>query len=131
VAFRVLADAVLVVHLAFIVFIAVGALLAWRWPGLVWVHLPAVAWGVGIVTIGWACPLTPLEKWLRRSAGEEAYSGGFVDRYVEGVMYPEELTPLLRTLAAAAVVVGYVGVLRRRRTVGDSEGRASRASGAL
>ena len=114
--FRLLADAVLVVHLAFIVFVAVGALLTWRWPRLLWVHLPALAWGVGIVTIGWDCPLTPLEKWLRRRSGDDAYRGGFVDRYVEGVVYPEELTPLLRTVAAAAVLFGYVVLLRRSRT---------------
>lgn len=113
-AFRVLADTVLVVHLAFIVFVAAGALLAWRWPRLVWIHLPAAVWGAGIVLIGWDCPLTPLEKWFRRLGGEDAYTGGFVDRYVEDVVYPEELTPLFRTLAAAAIAVGYAGLVRRR-----------------
>ena len=112
--YQALADAVMVVHLAFIVFIAAGGLLAWRWPKLVWVHLPAVAWGVGIITIGYECPLTPLEKFFMRRAGDDAYAGGFVDRYVEGVIYPEELTPVLRGVAAAAVVVGYAGLLYRR-----------------
>jgi hypothetical protein len=113
-AYDVLADAVVVVHVAFIVFVAVGALLAWRWRWLVWLHIPAVAWGVGIIVVGWVCPLTPLEKWLRRQDGR-SYEGGFVDRYLEGVVYPEDLTPLLRTLAAVLVVVGYAGLLRRRR----------------
>lgn len=115
VTYRVLADAVLVVHLAFILFVAVGGLLAWRWPTLVWVHLPAVAWGAGIIAIGYDCPLTPLEKFFIRRAGDDAYAGGFVDRYVEGVIYPEELTPILRGVAAACVVIGYAGVLFRRR----------------
>ena len=110
-----LADAVVVLHLAFILFVAVGALLAWRWPWLVWAHVPAAAWGVGIVTIGWECPLTPLEKWLRERGGEDAYPGGFVDRYVEDVVYPEELTPLLRGLAGVAIVLGYVGLVRHRK----------------
>ena len=109
-----LADAVVVVHLAFILFVAVGALLAWRWPRLVWLHVPAVAWGVGIIAIGYECPLTPLEKWFRRRAGE-SYEGGFVDHYVEGVVYPDDLTPLLRTIAAVVVVVGYVLLIRRER----------------
>ncbi len=112
-AFDVLADAVTVVHLAFIVFVAVGALLASHWRRLVWLHVPAVAWGAGIIAVGYDCPLTPLEKWLRRRAGDEPYDGGFVDRYVEGVIYPAEITPLLRTIAALLIVAGYVRFFRR------------------
>lgn len=111
--FDVLAGVVLGVHLAFILFIAAGALLAWRWPWLVWLHIPAVAWGVGIIVIGYECPLTPLEKWLRRRDGGEGYEGGFIDRYIENVIYPEEYTPLLRALAALMIVTGYVGLFRR------------------
>ena len=119
--FEVLAGVVVVVHLAFILFVALGSLLAWRWPRLVWLHLPAVAWGVGIIVIGYDCPLTPLEKWLRRRAGDDSYEGGFVDRYVEDVIYPEELTAVLRALAAAMVVAGYVRLFgrdwRRQRSI--------------
>ena len=111
--YDVLADAVVVVHLAFILFVAAGALLACRWRWLTWLHLPALAWGVGIIAIGWTCPLTPLEQGLRRRAGD-SYEGGFVDRYLEGVVYPEELTPFLRGVAAVLVVSGYVLLLRRR-----------------
>jgi hypothetical protein len=113
--FDVLASVVMVVHLAFIVFVAVGALVAWRWPRLVWLHVPAVTWGVGIVVIGYECPLTPLEKWLRRRAGGGGYEGGFVDRYVEDVIYPEEFTSLLRALAAVMIVGGYVRLFRSDR----------------
>lgn len=111
--FDVLAGVVMVAHLAFILFVAVGALLAWRWPRLVWLHVPAVAWGVGIIAIGYECPLTPLEKWLRRRAGADAYEGGFVDRYIENVVYPEEFTSLLRALAAVMIVTGYVWLFHR------------------
>jgi hypothetical protein len=100
---------------AFIVFIAVGGLLVWRWPRLMWLHAPALAWGVAIITIGFTCPLTPLEKHLQRLAGQRGYAGGFVDHYIENVIYPQRLTPLLRTLAAAAIVVDYAGLLNRRR----------------
>lgn len=111
---RVVADAVVVVHFGFILFVAVGALLAWRWPRLAWAHLPALAWGVGSVTIGFPCPLTGLEKAARRRAGG-GYEGGFVDRYVEGVVYPEHYTSLLRALAAVLVVAGYAVLVRRLR----------------
>jgi Protein of Unknown function (DUF2784) len=113
--YRLLADLVVLVHFAFIVFIAVGGLLVCRWPRPVWLHVPALAWGVAIITIGFTCPLTPLEKHLQRLAGQRGYPGGFVDHYIENVIYPQRLTPLLRTLAAAAVVVGYTGLLNRRR----------------
>lgn len=107
------ADVVVAFHLAFLVFLATGSLLAWRWPRLVVPHVPSVAWGVLSITVGLACPLTPLEKQLRRSAGEQGYAGGFVDRYIEGVVYPEQYTPLLRALIATAVVVGYLGLIQR------------------
>jgi Protein of Unknown function (DUF2784) len=109
--YRLLADLVVVIHLAFIVFVAVGALLAWRWPLLVWAHVPVVVWAVAIVAIGFTCPLTPLEKFLRRRAGAEAYDGGFIDHYLDGVVYPGRYTPLARAFVAALIVVGYAGLL--------------------
>jgi hypothetical protein len=80
---------------------------------VIWLHVPSVVWAVGIITIGFPCPLTPLEKYFRRRGGEGPYEGGFVDRYVEGVVYPEALTGLLRAIAAVAIVVGYAGVARK------------------
>ena len=109
-----LADLVVVVHFAFIILIAAGGLLAWRWPWpwLIWIHVPAVAWGIGIVTVGWDCPLTGLEHELRDRAGESV-NDGFIDRYVEG--------PLSRAVHGrpagtrdAAVVIGWVGFVVRR-----------------
>lgn len=111
--YGILADAVTVAHLAFILFVAVGALLAARWPWLVWAHVPALAWGVGTVTVGFTCPLTTLELALRTRAGQRGFEGGFVDRYVEGVIYPERSTTALRVLVAVAVVAGYVAFYRR------------------
>jgi hypothetical protein len=122
VVFRFLADAVVVLHFAFVVFVAVGGLLAWRWPWVLVPHVPAVIWGVGIVTVGYDCPLTPLERYLRERGGERPGTGGFIDRYVEGVIYPEDLTPLLRTLAAVLIAVGWAGAIVRLR-------RARRAPG--
>ena len=63
--YRLTADAVVILHLSFIVFVVCGGFLAWRWPRLIWVHLPAAAWGTAIELFHWTCPLTPLEKWLR------------------------------------------------------------------
>ena len=113
--YRLLADATVLVHFAFIVFVAVGGLMAWRWPRLLWLHVPAVAWGLSIVTVGYVCPLTPIEKYFRRRGDAEAYEGGFVDRYIEDVVYPDEYTPHVRLVAAALIAVGWAGVAWRLR----------------
>ena len=117
--YRLLADGVVVLHAAFVLFIALGGILAWRWPRLLWLHVPAVLWGAGIVLVGYECPLTPLEKWLRRRGGEDAYDGGFIDRYVEDVVYPEEYTPALRALAAVLIAIGWLGSWHRRPVASD------------
>lgn len=113
--YRVLADAVMLVHFGFILFVVGGPLLAWRWPRLVWAHVPALTWAAAAVTISVPCPLTPLEKRLRRLAGEDGYEGGFIDHYIEGVVYPGEYAALLRALAVVLIAVGYAG-FRHRRT---------------
>ena len=110
--YRVLADAVVVVHFAFVVFVVVGSLLARHRPALVWLHLPALAWAVGIVAVGYECPLTALENHLRRLGGERPYPGGFVDHYIENVIYPQRYTPLVLTLAAMVIAAGYAGLVR-------------------
>lgn len=129
--FRLLADLVVAAHFLFIIFIAVGALLAWRWPRLCWLHLPAFIYGAVIITVGFTCPLTPLEKHLRRLGGQQEYAGGFVDHYLTGVIYPEKLTWLAQALVATAVVVGYAGLARtriRRRTSAKADGTAAHPS---
>jgi hypothetical protein len=115
VVYRLLADGVVIVHFGFILFVALGGLLAWRWAHLLWPHVAAVAWGAGIVAIGWTCPLTPLEKHFRRLSGEQGYARGFVDRYIEGVIYPERYTAALRVLVALLIGVGWLGLYLRQR----------------
>jgi len=113
--YRLLADLVVVVHLLFIVFVAVGSLLAVRSPRLVFVHVPVVLWAAAIVTIGFTCPLTPLEKAFRERAGTTSYDGGFIDHYLDGVVYPGRYTTVARLLVAVAILVGYLVLLARRR----------------
>ena len=110
---RILADMVVVVHLAFIVFVAVGGLMAWRWPKVLWLHVPAVVWAAGIVTVGYPCPLTSLEDDLRSRAGDRVYPGGFIAHYLDNVLYPERFKALARLLVALLVVLGWVGVAIR------------------
>jgi hypothetical protein len=86
--YRIAADLVVAVHLLFICFVVGGAFLAWRWPKIIWVQLPAMVYGALIEFIGFTCPLTPLENYLRRHAGEAGYRGGFIGHYLISVIYP-------------------------------------------
>ena len=105
---RLAADVVLVLHLAFVVFVVAGGFLTWRWPAVGFVQLPAALYGVLIELVGFRCPLTPLEKWLRRKAGSAGYEGGFVEHYVVGVLYPGEFTTTVKVVLAGAVVAANV-----------------------
>ena len=118
--YRLLTDLVVLLHAGFVAFVAAGGLLVWRRPRLAWVHLPAVVWAVGIEWSGAICPLTPLEVWLRRRAGQTGYRGDFIDHYVLPLLYPAGLTRELQIgLGAAALLLNlvvYGWCLRRRRT---------------
>ena len=118
-----LADAVLLTHAVFVAWVVFGVLAVWRWPRLAALHLPALAWAIWIEASGRVCPLTPLEVSLRREAGESGYTGGFIDHYVGGVLYPAGLTreaqwTMAGLLIAANVVVYGLLVLRAARRRG-------------
>ena len=113
-----LADLVVVLHFLFIVFVALGGLLALRRPRAAWWHLPVAVYGAAIEFVGWTCPLTPLENRLRAAGGGTGYEGGFVDHYILPVVYPgltRETALVLGGLVVAINVVIYAIVIRRRR----------------
>ncbi|AOY01742.1 DUF2784 domain-containing protein [Jeongeupia sp. USM3] len=117
--FRLLADAVLLIHLAFIVFALFGGLFALRWRWAPLVHLPAAAWGFFVELTGRICPLTPLENALRARAGQVGYSGSFIEHYLLPLIYPAGLTRDVQSLLAGIVVLVnvaiYVWLFARRR----------------
>lgn len=110
---RWLADAVLVLHGLFIVFVMIGAFGVMRWPRLAWLHLTAVAWAVYVAAAGRICPLTPLENTLRQAAGEAGYSGGFIEHYLLGAIYPDGLTRSVQIGLGVFVLVLNVALYAR------------------
>jgi hypothetical protein len=115
---RILADVVLVSHATFVLFVAAGGFLVLRWPRVAWAHLPCALYGAAIEMVGWTCPLTPLEQGLRRAAGEAGYTGGFLDHYLRGALYPTDWEHIHVALGIALVlgnVVLYGLALRRWR----------------
>ena len=118
--YRLLADVVVVLHFAFIVFVVLGALTAYRWPKMVWAHIPCALWGAWIEITGGICPLTPIEVRFRRMGGTEGYGGGFIEHYLVPIIYPSGLTQadqlLLGGLVVAVNLGAYGFLLWRRRS---------------
>jgi len=114
---RVLADAVLVLHVGFVVFVIFGALLALRWRWAAVVHLPAVAWGVWIELVGGVCPLTPLENRLREAGGGTGYDESFIEHVLTPLLYAGWMTEAVRIGLGVALlmlnVVLYAWLWRR------------------
>jgi hypothetical protein len=104
------ADLVVLLHLGFILFVLFGGGLVLVWRRAIWVHVPAVVWGCLIEFSGWYCPLTPLEQSLRLAAGEVGYSGGFVEHYIVGLIYPSGLTREIQILLGCVVLIVNVSV---------------------
>ena len=121
----IIANLIVVVHLAFVLFVVLGGWLALKRPGWAFVHLPAAFWGAMIEFRGGFCPLTPLENWFRRAAGESGYDVGFLEHYLLPLLYPVELDRRLQlTLGTLVIVVnlvlyGWLLVRRMRRRSAD------------
>jgi hypothetical protein len=108
--YRLAAEAVLLLHLAFIVFALLGAAFAARWRWLVVVHLPAAAWGFFVELTGRICPLTFAENFLRIKAGQSGYAESFIEHYLLAVIYPAGLTREVQFVLAGVVVVINVAI---------------------
>ena len=103
--YHVLADAALVFHFAFILFVILGGIFAIWWPRVIWLHIPAAVWGALIEFAGWICPLTYLENWFRGKGGQAGYSVGFVEKYILSLIYPAGLTREIQIALGILVVL--------------------------
>ena len=123
-----LADAVLLLHFAVVVFVVgglaavlIGNVAGWRWVNDWWfriAHLQAI--GVVVVQswLGQHCPLTILESWLRVQAGAQAYQQSFIEHWVQRIIYydiPLWVFTLVYTAFAALVVLAWWRYPPRRR----------------
>jgi Protein of Unknown function (DUF2784) len=116
--YRIGADIVVVIHLLFLGFVVGGAFCTWRWPWIIWVHIPAVVHSAIVVFASFRCPLTVLEKDLRHWGGEAVYTDGFIAHYLVPVIYPPGLTHEIQNglgavLLLLVALIGYLGAVRR------------------
>ncbi|MDI1271391.1 MAG: DUF2784 domain-containing protein [Polaromonas sp.] len=97
--YALLADIVLTLHVAVVAFVVGGLVLVlagnlrgWRWVNALWfrlAHLAAIGVVVAETWLGTLCPLTTLEMWLREQAGVAGYGGGFIEHWLQRVLYYE------------------------------------------
>ena len=127
-AFRILADATVVFHIAFVLFVVLGGAVVARWPRVAWLHVPALAWGVWVVFARRVCPLTPFENWLRRQGGGPIYTEDFIDHYLLPLLYPgfsREIQYGLGALVLAINAFVYLIVFRRRTALNKRHTRST------
>jgi len=115
--YGVLADFVVMVHFAFVLFVVLGGFFVLRWKRCAWLHVPVVLWGALIEFTGWICPLTPLENWLRARGGAVGYRSSFIEHYIFPILYPTHLTRQLQIILGLLVLginLGIYGWVLRR-----------------
>lgn len=107
---RIAADSVLLLHLAFILFVLLGgAMTIWlRW--IPFIHLPAAVWGFFVELTGRVCPLTYLENYFRIKAGQSGYAESFIEHYLLDIIYPSGLTREIQLALAGVVVVVNIAI---------------------
>lgn len=118
--FRLAADGVILLHLAFILFALLGGAMTVWWRWIPFVHLPAAAWGFFVELTGRVCPLTYWENYFRIKAGQSGYMESFVEHYLLNIIYPSGLTREIQFALAGVVVIVNVAIYSwlffRRRT---------------
>jgi Protein of Unknown function (DUF2784) len=127
--YRILADAVLVLHFAVVLFVVGGLVLVlfgnlrqWRWVNKLSfrvAHLVAISVVVVQAWLGKLCPLTILESWLRKQGGESAYTVSFIEHWVQRVLYYEAspwVFTLVYTVFGLLVIAAWLYFPPRRRS---------------
>jgi hypothetical protein len=107
-----LVTVVLATHFLYLGFVVFGGFAAWRWPRMFWVHLITVVWGVLVISFPLMCPLTAAENWARERTGYAPTDRGFIDRYIEGVIYPPQYVQWVRLAVALVIAYSWWGAWR-------------------
>ncbi len=100
----VVADAILALHFLFALFAVLGGFLVLLDRRMMWLHLPAVAWSSVVNLAHWTCPLTPLEKNLRKRAGDRVFEGGWVQHYLEPLVRPLGMPRRMELVAGISIL---------------------------
>jgi len=102
---KIFADVILLAHFAFIIFAVFGGIIVFFKRRAAWFHIPTVLWSALVNFESWICPLTPLENSFRAKAGQAGFKGGFVEHYIEPLVYPGEIPRKMELIAGFSVLV--------------------------
>ena len=103
--YELLANLTLVIHLIFILFVVFGGLFFFIFSKIIYIHFPALIWGIYIELTGSICPLTYLENWFLYQGGLTTYSNNFINNYLFPIIYPEGLTTDIQTYIGITLIV--------------------------
>lgn len=95
--YKMLADAVLVIHFGIVLFVVlglpvilIGNRFGWTWVNSLWWRLVHLAF-IGVVVLqdwlGQYCILTDLESAFRIKAGQHEYQNSFIEHWLQRVLY--------------------------------------------
>ena len=120
--FEIFAVLALLLHLSFILFVIFGAILILKFKKIIYVHIPAVAWGAYIELSHSICPLTHLENYFLKKAGKDQYSVDFIENYIFKIIYPPALNYEIQTYLGVILIfvnlVIYYYIVKKSRTGG-------------
>ena len=109
------ADLVVVVHMAYLVYMVLGGFLALHRFAMIWPHIVSTLWSVYVTTTSYTCPVTRLEKWLLEMGGSTPYEGSFIGQYLRGVLYPAQYETIVWLFCMGLAVLSYAVVITARR----------------
>lgn len=117
--FKILADIVVLIHFLWIVFLISGAFVGVRVRFVKFIHVAGLIFAIFLQVMGWYCPLTYLEGWLRSMHDPSTvYPGSFITHYIERLVYielPQNLIFALTIILCLFNALVYIrGPLKRR-----------------
>ena len=103
--YELFANFTLIVHLIFILFVIFGGLFFFIFSKTIFIHLPALLWGIYIELTNSVCPLTYLENWFLYQGGLSTYSNDFIYNYLFPIIYPKGLTTEIQIYLGISLIV--------------------------
>ena len=103
--YELFANLTLIIHLIFILFVIFGGLLFFIFSKIIYIHLPAVLWGIYIELNNSICPLTYIENWFLLKGELTTYSNDFINNYLFPIIYPEGLTSEIQIYFGISLIV--------------------------
>jgi len=103
--YELLANLTLISHFIFILFVIFGGLLFFIFSKIIYIHFPALLWGIYIELTNSNCPLTYLENWFLYKGELTTYSDGFIKNYLFPIIYPTGLTSEIQIYLGVSLIV--------------------------